>query len=217
MAKIEDGASGAILAAVDAGNKALRISSRPLDCLGHYRYSGATGILGGMGAYSELFQLRWTDPDVLALVQFVRVSCIQIAPFTTPQELGVEVRTTQSVTEGGAGGWQLLPTAQSFKKRSDMPQSRAAELRIATTGPLGVGTRVVSPFPMLSQYGWAGGAGQTIVDTSMDLSSGGAEYPLVLMQNESLIVRNGPTTLAAGGSARFCVEVAWAEIAAESF
>lgn len=217
MAKIEDGVPGATLAAVDAGSKALRVSPRPLDALGHYRFAGTSGVLAGVPAASELFQFRWTDPQAVALVQFVRVRLLQMAAFTAPQELGIELFTATGVTAAGGGGSQLLSGAQSFKKRSSMPQSRVGELRIATTVALGAGTRALSPFPMLTQSGWAGGAGQTIVDSHLDMTSSALEYPLVLHQNESLIVRLGPAGAGAGGSIRFSVEMAWAEMAAASF
>jgi hypothetical protein len=217
LAKIEDGASGSILAGVDAASKALRVSPRPLDALGHYRFAGATGILSAIAPNSELVQFRWTDAQAVALLQFVRIRCTQVAAFTAAQELSLELINSTGMTAPGTGGTQWLPTAQSFKKRSTMPQSRANEIRMATTTALGLGTRSLAPTPLLCHFGWAGGAGQTVMDITLDLTSSALEYPFVLHQNEGVAVRLGSTGMGSGGSVRICVELAWAEIAAAAF
>lgn len=217
MAKIEDGASGAILAGVDAGSRALRVSPRPLDALGHYHFAGATGVLVSLTANAELFQFRWTDAQSVALIQFMRIRCTQITAFSAPQELSLELISATGFTAAGTGGTQLLPLAQSFKKRSIMPQSRLNEIRIATTAGLGVGTRNPAPTPLLNQFGWAGGAGQTVLDATLDLTNSALEYPLVLHQNEGIAVRLGQAGMGAAGTLRVSVDMSWAEIAATGF
>ncbi len=217
MAKIEDGASGAILAGVDAGNRALRVSPRPLDGFGHYRFAAATGPLAGLAANSEVFQFRWTDAQAVALLQFLRIRCTQLTAFSAPQELCLEAIASSSFTAPGTAGAQWLPTAQSFKKRSIMPQSRVNELRIATNTALGAGSRSLAPTPLLCHFGWAGGAGQTVIDSTLDLTSSALEYPLVLHQNEGIAVRLGQLGMGSVGTVRISVELAWAEIAAAGF
>lgn len=216
MAKIEDGASGAILAGVDAGSRALRVSPRPLDGFGHYRFAGVTGILAAVPANSEIFQFRWTDAQAVGLLQFLRIRCTQVAAFSAPQELSLELIASTGFVAAGTGGTQWLPTAQSFKKRSIMPQSRVNELRIATTAALGPGPRSLAPTPLLCHFGWAGGVGQTVIDTTLDLTSSSVEYPFVLHQNEGIAVRFGQTGMGAVGTVRISVEMAWAELAASS-
>lgn len=217
MAKIEDGASGAILAGVDAGSRALRVSPRPLDALGHYRFAGATGALASLTAGAEIFQFRWTDAQAVALLQFMRIRCTQITAFTAAQEVSLELMGSTGFTSPGTGGTQWLPTAQSFKKRSTMPQSRLGEIRIATTTGLGAGSRSLAPSAWQCHFGWAGGAGQTVLDTTLDLTSSALEYPLVLQQNEGIAVRLGQVGMGSAGSMRISIELAWAEIAAAGF
>ena len=217
MAKIEDGASGAILASVDAGSRALRVSPRPLDAFGHYRFAGATGNLSALVANSEIFQFRWTDAQSVALLQFMRIRCTQLTAFSAAQEISLELMGATGFTAAGSGGTQFLPTAQSFKKRSVMPQSRANEIRIATTAALGTGTRSLAPSPLLCHFGWAGGVGQTVIDSTLDLTSSALEYPLVLHQNEGIAVGLGQLGMGAAGTLRVSVELAWAEIAPAGF
>ena len=97
-----------------------------------------------------------------------------------------------------------------------MPQSRVNELRLATTAALGPGTRSLAPTPLLCHVGWAGGAGQAVIDTTLDLTSSSVEYPFVLHQNEGIAVRFGQTGMGAVGTVRISVEMAWAELAASS-
>lgn len=216
MAKIEDGASGAILAGVDAGSRALRVTPRPIDALGHYRIAGSTGAFSTLAGYSELLQFRWSDSTSLALIQNIRFRLVQLSAFTTPQEMSLELITAQSYTQSGGGGFTTIGSTPTFRKRASFPVSRVGDLRYSNTAALILGNRTTAANPIMTQAAFAAGPG-TVIDGVLEMPGGSAEYPLVLAQNEGFILRLGQTSMGAGGTARLLFELAWTEVSAGTF
>jgi hypothetical protein len=215
MAKIEDKTDLTAIATVDKTLGAIAISSRPMQAEGYYRFGQVTGLVTAAAANSELFQLRWTDSTHLALIQYLRVRCVLTTAFTTAQELIHDVILATGFSAAGSGGTQVVPGAANLMKRSQFPQSKAQELRLATTTGLGAGTKNLNTHAIAAMHGWAGAQGAVVNDLVLDFTNT-ADYPIVLSQNEGLIVRNG-VLMGAVGVVKVSVEVAWAEILATKF
>lgn len=209
------GAGGAA-AEVDPVFDGLRVTQFPVECLGGYRYSGVSGLVTGVAANGELFQMRWSDTANLALIDYVRVRSTLTTAFTAAQELIHEIILAAAWSVSGTGGTAITPSATNLAKRSSFPQSKIGDMRIASTAALGVGTKTLYGNALAAQHGWAGAQGQTAIDLTIDLTNGGAEYPVVLAQNEGLVIRNG-VAMGAGGVMKTSVEIAWREIAASKF
>lgn len=216
MAKIENNL-GSVLAQVDTAHQALRTTPRPMQAAGYYRFASVTGLLTALAAGGELMQFRWPSTTHLALIQQVSVRAIVATAFTAPQELGFNAAQVTGFTANGSGGSGIVPGAANLMKRTSFPQSQAADLRLATTAALGVGTKVIFGSNFWEKNGYAGAVGAEVVNHSMDASDGSGEYPIVLAQNEGIILRNGPVTMGAGGLVRVSVELAWVEVLAADF
>lgn len=214
MAKIEDGTTGSILAAVDSPTNALLVQPRIRKGLGHYNFAGATGLLMALGANSEIFQFRWADAPSAAQITGLRVQATLTAAFTTAQEVVFDAFQTTGFTTAGSGGTQVLPAATSFKKDSAMPTSRLNEIRIATTNALVTGNRALSPHPFLSRSAWAGAVGASLIDLNIDLSASANEHPIILRQNEGIALRLGAIAMGSVGTFRMHVSLSWTEFLA---
>lgn len=210
MAGIEDRNNPNSRLAVESTLGSAAVSQRPMQAAGYYRWAGVSGLVTGVVASGELFQLRWTDPNYLALIQFLRVRTTVVTAFTAAQELINEVVLATGFTGAGTGGTQILANGANLMKRSNFPQSKVQELRIATTAALGAGTKSLNTHSIGAMHGWAGAQGQTPIDLVMDMTNS-ADMPIVLLQNEGLIIRNGATAMGAAGVVKVSVEIAWAE------
>ena len=216
MAKIED-ALGTVLARVDATQQALRVTPRPMQAAGYYRFASVTGLLTAVAAQGELMQFRWASVTHLALIQQLRVRAICTTAFTAAQEVGYNAATVTGWTVNGTGGTDIVPNASNLMKRTSFPQSQVASLRFATTAALGAGTKTIFGTNFWEKNGYAAAVGAEIVNHSADMTDGGAEYPIVLQQNEGIILRNGPTAMGAAGLVKLSVEIAWAEVLIADF
>ncbi len=221
MAVIEGGVSGSVVevglgAAIPAHMTAKPI---PVGALGHYRWSGTTGtIAAALAANAQLWYLRWTDATRIALITKIRVSFQPLTLFTaaTLTDFGFDLFRATSIS-AGAGGTQIT-AASVTKMRSSMGASLAADMRIATTGNLTALT-TLDTYPICSSVGdtqrvnpAAATEEQRVNDPTLlfqvDMASG--EYPLVLAQNEGVVLRNR-TVWPAAGTGIVQVEIAWAE------
>lgn len=211
MAKIES-TNGAVLAQVDQAHQAVRMSPRPMQAAGYYRYAAVTGLVTGVAAQAELLQMRWSSATHLALIQELTVRAVVTTAFTTAQEMGFNTAQCTGWSAVGSGGSQTVPAATNLMKRTDFPTSQVNDLRIATTAALGVGAKTIFGSNFWEKNGYAGAVGAVVVDHVLDLADQSGEYPMVLQANEGIILRNGPVAMGAAGVVRLAVELAWAEV-----
>lgn len=221
MAVQEGGVSG-LLAEVGLGVAIpVHMTAKPIPQSGngHYRWSGVTGtIAAALAASGQLWYFRWTDATRLAVITRIRAQFQTLTPFTaaTLTDFGFDLFKATSIS-AGAGGTQVLPAAVT-KMRTSMGTSVLADMRIATTGALTALTTLDSN-PITQSIGDpnltnpAGGTEEPRVNDptliyQCDMASG--EHPIVLAQNEGLVIRNR-TVWPAAGTGILQVECAWAE------
>jgi hypothetical protein len=213
MAKKES-PDGVRMEEVDPTYKAGRTSIYPHDALGAYRYSGFTGLLpAALAANAEIFQFRWTDNVNLCLLKYLKVRYAVITGFTAAQELAFDVQPSTAWSASGTGGAQIAPNAANLMRRTNYPQSKVGDMRIATTAALGLGTKTLTGQSILTGMGKTLAAAATVQDASfesvMDLTST-FDDPMIFQQNEGFSVRNS-ILLGAAGTVRASIQVGWAE------
>ena len=216
--------NGGTVADVDGTTfRALRVAIRPADygTLGSYSLSAVTGTLAAaIAANSELCQFRWTDATRLGVVRRVSVSAGLNAAATAAALLSLEAVIARSFTVAGTGGTALTITGNNGKLRTSMGTTLLGELRVATTAALGAGTKTLDTQGVgLLAYSVLTGAitlvvSGTIVPLSNLYDSDNADgHPIVLAQNEGVIVRTGiiqPATM----TWNLGVTYRWAELTA---
>lgn len=227
MAVLEGGTSSSIAEVGNAAALPLHVTAKPLPsgALGHYRYAGTTGtIAAALAAAGQLFYVRWTDATrYFVLHKFTaRFQCL--TPFTaaTLTDFGFNLFKATAVSAGG-GGTDVGALVKT-KMRTTMGASlldSSGLVRIATTGALTAIT-TLDATPIASSLGdsqsvnpAAGTEEQRVNDPTLtyvaDMANG--EYPLVLAQNEGLVLNNRAVWPAAG-TGIVTVEMVWSEVSA---
>ena len=214
-----------LLPKVDPTHLAARTSMRPLEHAtgGHYHVGNNTGTLAttSVAGTGALWSLRWTHATKLCVVTEVYAEMIPLSVFTTPgREIGMAAWKAYGFTASDSGG-NTVTLSDNNKLRSSMPDTVIAsgDVRIATTVTLTTGTRTISQafaacIGVAGDINSAAGTAQIlgripVLHWKADVDKG--EYPIVLEQNEGIIVTN-TVAFQAAGSARATIRVAWAEV-----
>jgi hypothetical protein len=218
--------NGGVIAEVDGTSyRALRVQGRPLDVgsLGHYRLSMASGTIGAaLAANGELFQFRWSDATRLAVIQKILVSAGAIAAATAAGAVTIEATIARAFTASGSGGATATITGNNQKNRTSFGTTLLGEARMATTVALGAGTKTLDSQGIGNVTIGIGTAAITsaiampliskidLLEVDADLT----QHPIVLAQNEGIIVKNGATAWPATMTWALGVTIVWAEVAA---
>lgn len=221
MAIQVQGSTG-VVADVDGTNfRAMRTTPRPVDhgTLGHYRYSGFTGVLpAALAANSEIYQFRWSDSTRLCVVRKVQIgAAVSTTFFAAGVPVQIDMVKAVSWATAGTLGTGITVGAQ-LKKRTSMSSSLVAanDMRIATTAALGAGTKTLESLSLASILAGGpitGALDGTFIDpgTIMWLNEvGDGEHPLVLSANEGFVIRS--VAVPATGTWTVAVQVDWAEV-----
>lgn len=227
MAVIEGGTSGSLMEVGAVAAQAGHVTLKPIPhgTLGHYRVSAVTGTLAAaLAANAQLFYLRWTDATRYCVITRFRAQFQCLTAFTgaTLTDFGFDLHKATAVSAGG-GGTDLGASAKS-KMRTSMGASlldAAGLMRVSTTAALTALT-TLDALPIAQSVGdpqrvnpAAGTEEQRVNDPTLiympDMSRG--EHPLVLAQNEGLVLRNRAVWPAAG-TGIVQIELSWAEVTA---
>lgn len=196
---------------VDATFRAARVSLRPAELIGYYSIAGASGALTGVAAAGPVFSFRNTGSNLM-LVRRVSVGFIVTTAFTAAQGLDYQLFRANSFTASDTGGTALFTAGQNKHRNSFTNITSAPDVRIASTAALTAGTRTLETVAM----GFAGG-GATALGATMPagdiLEQDSGDYPLVLAQNEGLVIANG-IAMGAAGVIRLRVNIEFAEASA---
>lgn len=208
---------------VDPTHLAQRTTLRPLEpnALGVYKMSQQFTLAATLPNVSTVLSLRWGDATRVAVVWGIRLSMIQSAAFTATQAVTLAASVARSFTVSDSGGAAILSNIS--KRRTSMPSSLVTDLRIVNSATgLVAGTRTVDGGPMsqLAGLGFITTINQQLYGFQGDDYGGNPNslyYPIVLAQNEGIIVTNGGGAIPAAGSMLVTVELAWSEVLAAVF
>jgi hypothetical protein len=188
--------------------------------LGHYRASYRHAIIAGQAANSRLFELRNTHATNLIVIHSVEIKWQQTAAHTAAIEDSLDlyrvtgfsaVDTTNTVT----------PTASVLRTSMAAAPGGAALRGVTVTGATAgmtgwAGTKDTYPLmqvPMwlLAAVPTAGASPQVYGKHAPKVEAG--EHPLVLVQNEGIMIENRVGLGAAAGSMAYYM-IEWAEVTA---
>jgi len=203
---------------IDATWRASRVTSRPLDhgTLGQYRFSQIISLVVTQAANSTLFSLRWTDATRLFVPVFMRLELIQTAAATATIMPAYQVFIARSFTAPDSAGANATLTGNNAKKRTSMGSSLlvGTDVRWSTVAAgLTVGTRVndVNAIMEMLTQSTITTPNNTVYRKELDFTNS-LDHPIVLVQNEGLVVRGPTVVFGAAGTASLIVELAWAEL-----
>lgn len=225
MAIIESGATAGVLATVDNTYKAVRGQNRPCEfgTGGHFQWAKRSGtIAAALAANAVLFSFRWGSATKVAAIREIRLQFQTLTVWTAHQETSFEAYVGRSFTASHTGGTAATLTGNMGKARTTMTTSEIptnGDLRIASTAALGGGTITIDTDP------FAVGLGSPLVvnaaagtaysahnrpDLFWSADPADGEHPIILAQNEGIIIRNAIVWPAAG-TAVIAVQIKWME------
>lgn len=200
------------------GNGALRVICTPDNpgTLGWYAIAQETGNLSGIAANATVWSMRYGGGN-LALIKRVTAYLILTTTFTTNQELNFALFLARSFTASDSGGTAATLTGNNCKLRTSYATTGMSDIRISNATALTAGTRTPDSAPISAMGGWTfsvGGSQITIAQRkSILFDHGAAGHPIILAQNEGIIIENG-IAMGAAGVVKFAIDVEWAEVSA---
>lgn len=219
--------NGGVVAEVDGTTyRALRITPRPVNygSLGIYKTGVESGIMAAaLAANAEIYQFRWPDATNLALIYNVEISAGAATAATAAAALSLNLAVARSWTGAGTGGTRSVLTGNICKLRTSMGTSLVNDMGIATTAGLTAGTKTIDHATTnMGSVSFGVGTGAITTVVAMNLidkmhlfeSNHEGGCPIIHVQNEGHIIRNGVIAFPAGLTWKFSVETSWAEVAA---
>jgi len=218
--EVKDADSGAYLALLaDPTHKAVRMSLRPIEhgAGGFYRLGGASGALAGAGANTPVFSLRWTSAILNALIFGFQWWWFVSTAFTAAQIVDHGLYVARGFSTSDSGGTALTPSGNGGKKRTSFPTSGVGDVRISSTAALTAGTRTLDGQHQGARGQWANAVGAALPPGVAAFSFRiDDEHPILLAQNEGLVLNN-LTAMGAAGVIKLYVDVAWLELPVAKF
>ncbi len=213
MAIIQSGSAAGTALLVDPAHGAARVSVRPNDVLSWISVGAASGSLTGIAGNAGLFSFRNLSANPI-IVRRVGVGFVTTTAFTAAQMVSFGLFAARAFTASDSGGTAIAFTGANGKHRTSLGTPTSLDCRIATTVALGSGTRTLDVTALGVQAGWSGAAGTTISPALNNLMSHDTgDYPIVLAQNEGLVIAN-LTAMGAGGAGIATVAMEFAEASA---
>ena len=196
----------------------------PIGSGGAYRIGMKSGTIGAsMSADVEFVQFRYvTAASRVCLIHGVNVSASMIvtpAAGTTPVNMQLCLRIARAWTAAGSGGTRMTMTTNQQKLRTSHATSEVNDIGMSTTTNLTAGTKTLD----LQDIGIVT-AGQyfDLVAQSMQNTlipptnlfgefTGGLGFPIVLANQEGIVVRNG-LALPATMTWQLACNILWSEV-----
>ncbi len=211
MAGIESPTTGNGLE-IDSGFRAARASIRPHEAGGWCSIGVQSGALAATAANAPVFSLRNISAKLI-MVRRIGIGLIATTGFTAAQKVDAALIVARGFTVSDSGGTAIGFTGSNAKHRTALNTPASLDCRISTTAALTAGTRTldVNALAQLGNYAQAAAAGVVIAPALSNLfAHDTGDYPLVLSQNEGLVITL-PTALGAGGVANLFVNLEFAE------
>jgi hypothetical protein len=213
MAIIQSGSAAGTALLVDPNFGAARVTMRPMDTLGWNSVGVPTGAVTGLAAGAAIFSFRNISANPV-LVRRVGVGFVTTTAFTASQLVSFGLVVARNFTASDSGGTAVTLTGSNAKHRTTLSTPTSLDCRVSTTAALTAGTRTLDANNLAVAAGWSGTAGTIIVPALNNLlSHDTGDYPLVLAQNEGLIIAN-LTAMGAAGVGVATVAIEFAEASA---
>ena len=182
--------------------------------LGLYTIGVTTGAIAAtLATVSPLFSFRWGDTTRLGIPDFISVGVSVNTVITTSVSMPIELFVARSFTASDTGGTTVTLTGNNNKYRTSFATSLVTDARIATTGTLTAGTRTLDS-QAAAMIPCVTGTAIGVPLAMTTIYSRSSLFPIVLAQDEGLIIRNqaaGPAT----GTFTLHVQMRWFETVSE--
>lgn len=212
------GADGSTIVRVDPTFGALRVSPRPLEASAWMQISAKSGALTVVtGSTANLvFALRNGGAN-LYLVRKIQIQWTTTTGYTAAQYQDFGAYVARGYTVASSGGTTITLTGNTNKLRTSLSALTSPDCRISTTAALTAGTLTVDTNPVGVYGAWcaAAGVGQGFPLTTI-FDQGPGDYPLVLAQNEGIVICP-VTTMGAAGVGFLTVMIEVAETTSANF
>lgn len=180
--------NGGTTVEADATFRAMRSTLRPAECINWNSMGATSGAMTGVAAAGPVFSFRNTGANLI-IVRRLSVGFVTTTAFTTAQALSFAVYRATGFSASDTGGTALYTAGQNKYRTSLTNISSAPDIRIGSTGALTAGTRTLDTVAL-----GIGGGSSTAVGTSLSpiglLTHDAGDYPIVLAQNEGLVMTN---------------------------
>ena len=207
------GVNGTTLQDVDPTFGAARVSIRPAETLGWNSVGVFTGATTVVAANGTLFSFRNISASPI-VVRRIGVGHVVTTGFTAAQMLQLQLFFARAWTVSDSGGTAIAITGSNGKHRTSLATPTSVDCRVSTTGALTAGTRVLDPnaLAVVGYYAAAATAANALpyVNNAL-LSQATGDHPLVLAQNEGIVIANG-IVHGAGGVGTYCFGLEFAEV-----
>jgi hypothetical protein len=194
--------------------------------LGSYGFSVVTGTLAAaLAASAVVCSFRWGDVAAIAAITKIRTRFLPLTAFTAAtltDHTSFDAFVGRTFSASHTGGTALTLTGNSFKRRASFASTAFTDLRVATTAALGGGTVTLDPHPVAqsirkgNRVNPAAATEETIQPTTdglnIDFDASAGDHPIILVQNEGIVIRNR-TVWPAAGTGVMLVELDWNEYA----
>jgi len=181
--------------------RAKRVVSFPMDggTQGHYSLVSGTGnMAAGAGTNAELFHFRWTAPDIIARILEFKVTGLRASTAFAVGAIDIDLYIARSWTASGTGGTFPVLSGNNQKLDTRFGTSLMVGQRVATTAPLGVGTKTLDTQPVgtITTHSSGGFSTATPIIGSIYLPTvelfkaeiGDCQSPIHLQQNEGIVL-----------------------------
>lgn len=206
------GASSLNSAEVDALSKNLRVGLYPVNVAGWFSVGAKSGLVTGVAANGVLFSLRNISGQLL-MIRRIGLGFVTTTAFTAAQLLDWSLFIARNFTSSDSGGTAIALTGNNAKHRTSLASPTSIDMRIATTGALTAGTRTLDANAKSQLSMWSGAQGAGITPGQDNLfSHTPGDHPIILQQNEGLVIANN-TLMGAAGVGNLYVNLEFAETA----
>lgn len=184
---------------------------------GAYHAAGQTGAIAAGAAAGPLLAMRWSHPTKLAIISRLTVSCTFTVDTTAAANgrAGFGVYVATGFTTNYSTGAGIAALAAS-RKRTSYGASDVASIMIAGTAVMATFahdalTRLVASRSAIVEFITAS-ASASLPPLVVDLApSGPYDHPLILEQNEGIVVTIDPVLANVGTVITHCA-VEWLEV-----
>jgi hypothetical protein len=210
MAVIEGGLSGA-LQEVDPTFLASRVSERPVPARSWISVGARSGPITALAANVPILSLRNLSTNLL-LVRRIGFGFVTTTAFTAAQLVDAALYFARAFSASDSGGNAITLVGDQSNHRTSLAAPTSIDLRISNSAALTPGTRVLDTIALARLGKWSASVGDGI-DVVADnlIKHGPGSYPLVLAQNEGLVLESGEA-LGAAGVLRMYVNLEIAEV-----
>lgn len=187
----------------------------PGPVIGAWSIGLESGALTGAGTNTPIWSCRYTGTG-LAVLERVALFWTTTTAFTAAQFVDHALFVARSFSASDSTGTAATLTGSNGSHRTDFPATGMGDMRISTTAALTAGTRTLDAQPIGVSGNWSSGVG--VGNSSTGPQDGNnlykaddVRYPVVLKNNEGLVINN-VTAMGAAGIIKLLVTIEWKEM-----